>query len=742
MDIEPAQDQDDAASATLAAGHLTLCGTMVADPHLILLLGTAAWLCRAVYNAAIDPHVTFPEAVLHALEASRARRDGREPPPAPPRSERPIHGAREGALNRELTKLIPLIPEMEGFGRSMLDEAVREACEAVAENRVRRSRARKDGTKQPTLHRRRASDDWTVTTSDFKLHRIGDGEPQERQKPDRWTTGVTLRNRRYRQEGRTEREAAWAAEKRRCGWSEGKVAAGLARRAARQGRDRRRNETRQAFHEDAARAATVRRREAREAERAAAEAEGRAVRRLPPDAVRRDSPRATVGERRMKVDVLGFGYRRVDLGREIPAGAKSVRVQILKPAWRGAKVEVRLVVTAAAVAPKRDEDALRGALQAVAASLPADATPERAMQAARAAGITCRGIDLGVGAPFCDDRGAKTRPVRLARRDWHAMRDAQAAMTHKEECRRHGGVRPAKGEGRAHLARPKPPEGGVGERGGGGPRSKGARRALDAVRRLSARAANRSHTRACQDARAAMADEPMLVATDPRRMVGPLYAKGGPVEVKARRARARKGEAAEGVEALFPPVAETAHPGLPRWFTPERQRALRRNLHATRFALRIDRLRALTLGLGSVLVTPPHEGTTATCPRCLRHEPKPLSRRWHSCPCGLEMPRDQASAIVILGRAILTFRDGPDPGGARAARLEGERQGRERRERRRKAMTAGAERAREGRAASAADAAGTALATPGRGAPGPSARGERKRVRGQGRNVGRGPSRA
>ena len=33
------------------------------------------------------------------------------------------------------------------------------------------------------------------------------------------------------------------------------------------------------------------------------------------------------------------------------------------------------------------------------------------------------------------------------------------------------------------------------------------------------------------------------------------------------------------------------------------------------------------------------------------------------------MPRDQASALVTLGLAILTHRDGPDPGGHIAAAL-------------------------------------------------------------------------
>ena len=40
------------------------------------------------------------------------------------------------------------------------------------------------------------------------------------------------------------------------------------------------------------------------------------------------------------------------------------------------------------------------------------------------------------------------------------------------------------------------------------------------------------------------------------------------------------------------------------------------------------------------------------CPRCGAVRKKKLSERWHSCPCGCEMPRDQASALVCLNFAL------------------------------------------------------------------------------------------
>jgi putative transposase len=41
-----------------------------------------------------------------------------------------------------------------------------------------------------------------------------------------------------------------------------------------------------------------------------------------------------------------------------------------------------------------------------------------------------------------------------------------------------------------------------------------------------------------------------------------------------------------------------------------------------------------------------------TCPVCLRQEKKALAQRVHRCPCGCEMPRDQAAALVMLRWAL------------------------------------------------------------------------------------------
>lgn len=53
-----------------------------------------------------------------------------------------------------------------------------------------------------------------------------------------------------------------------------------------------------------------------------------------------------------------------------------------------------------------------------------------------------------------------------------------------------------------------------------------------------------------------------------------------------------------------------------------------------------------------------------TCPICLRQEKKQLSQRIHSCPCGCEMPRDQAAAQVLLRWAIHPW----EPGGGKGPR--------------------------------------------------------------------------
>ncbi len=55
---------------------------------------------------------------------------------------------------------------------------------------------------------------------------------------------------------------------------------------------------------------------------------------------------------------------------------------------------------------------------------------------------------------------------------------------------------------------------------------------------------------------------------------------------------------------------------------------------------------------GSRVVKVDPRGTSQTCPSCGVVEPKKLSERVHSCPCGFEADRDVAAAQVILFRAV------------------------------------------------------------------------------------------
>ncbi len=179
-------------------------------------------------------------------------------------------------------------------------------------------------------------------------------------------------------------------------------------------------------------------------------------------------------------------------------------------------------------------------------------------------------------------------------------------------------------------------------------RSAAAERERAVLTRLNRKAADRQRTRAHQDAALLMRDEPVFVATDPTRMVAPLLAKDGPAERRARRLAGE--DASPAVLASFT-------------MTEKRQRAMRRNLHATRFAERIRRVGVLADRAGAIHCTPGHEGTSAGCPGCDRVRRKDLRERWHECPCGLSMPRDQASALMTLGRALLPFRLSPDRAG-------------------------------------------------------------------------------
>ena len=59
---------------------------------------------------------------------------------------------------------------------------------------------------------------------------------------------------------------------------------------------------------------------------------------------------------------------------------------------------------------------------------------------------------------------------------------------------------------------------------------------------------------------------------------------------------------------------------------------------------------------GSKLIRVDPRQTSQICPNCGAVAKKELSVRWHSCPCGCEMHRDTAAAIVIMSRGLATLR--------------------------------------------------------------------------------------
>ena len=62
---------------------------------------------------------------------------------------------------------------------------------------------------------------------------------------------------------------------------------------------------------------------------------------------------------------------------------------------------------------------------------------------------------------------------------------------------------------------------------------------------------------------------------------------------------------------------------------------------------------------GSKLIKVPAAYTSQVCPnpQCGIIQPKPLDERWHSCECGASMPRDVASAKVILRIGLDSLRN-------------------------------------------------------------------------------------
>jgi hypothetical protein len=91
----------------------------------------------------------------------------------------------------------------------MQANALAEACRARAAHVKACVRSEESGGKPPTLHLRRASNPWTVSTDDFWLLRIGTDHAQRPAK-GRNVTATTRRNRARRAREHEAREAAWA----------------------------------------------------------------------------------------------------------------------------------------------------------------------------------------------------------------------------------------------------------------------------------------------------------------------------------------------------------------------------------------------------------------------------------------------------------------------------------------------------------------------------------------------------
>jgi len=64
--------------------------------------------------------------------------------------------------------------------------------------------------------------------------------------------------------------------------------------------------------------------------------------------------------------------------------------------------------------------------------------------------------------------------------------------------------------------------------------------------------------------------------------------------------------------------------------------------------------KAENAGSKLIKVDPP-QYTSQICPDCGVVAKKDLAVRWHSCPCGCEMHRDTAAAIVIMSRGLSTL---------------------------------------------------------------------------------------
>ena len=694
MEREQTMPAGEDATAPPSRTYLALSGTVDAKPGFVGKLLTANWIRRVLYNAAIDPHVAFAEGVEYRLALSAAQREKRDPPLEPVKSETFLPIPNPFELGQVLTQLRERHPELRTWPVSMLRIAVAEACTARARHVKACVEAKQAGGKLPRLHFRSARDDVDVSTEAVRISRCGDGPAVTKPKRQRSAKAEAQRRRKERAVAR--KDAEWAKRRREAGMWEPRVLAGLREWAERRERDRKAQAARQETYLARARERNAPR-------------------------PRRDSPSATIGESRAKLTIQGLGTVRVRLSRPIPEGAEVVRVHLVKLTGEGHRVEARLVLDVPAVARAYDEIATGAAIHAVVRALPQNASPLTAVEAVEAAGIKVRGDDWNVSAPSADHTGQTTRPVRISKAELKRLARDQRKLSHKDaillgKARKAEPGPEAKEAPEAPRTRKPRPK-----------RSRSANKLVAAIKRTGRKLANRATTRACQDAKRLL-EGVALVATDPQRMAAGLLAKGGPAE---RRVRAALPEAA--------PTEARA----PRGFrlTPAQQRTMRRNMHMARPGYRVRRLNLLCTAAGVIHATPGHAYTSQTCPRCVAVEPKALSQRVHACRhCGLVMPRDQASALVTLGRALLAYREGPDPGGLvaerRAKAAETARKAEALRERR----AAGGRKTGAARKERAKSRVAQAGVVPAGGAPAPSLQGVVPLCPGpSGRNIGGNP---
>lgn len=181
-------------------------------PVLVGGLGHAAQLCRLPCNAAIEARVPFAHAFAHRLSVRLGGWDG----PYPGACDVAQVPARTNCRRSEpeLTRPCERFPVLRSFPRSMLNNAVAEGCRARVQCLRDRATTREAGRPLPKL-RFRGGDDWSVTTDDFWLLRIGTDHAHRPAKADHAGTVTMERNQARRARKTAVRETAWADERER-----------------------------------------------------------------------------------------------------------------------------------------------------------------------------------------------------------------------------------------------------------------------------------------------------------------------------------------------------------------------------------------------------------------------------------------------------------------------------------------------------------------------------------------------